>query len=356
VPDAGGFAIRPEIREKVTFELHNLITQTFPRPLPAAALPRSRVSWDWILCRNVFIYFERPTIDEVSARLAATLDDDGCLMLSATETLSPQATGLRLVRAGRSFLYRWRSDISDLGDGADAEIVPAAADVAEWPASIDRLRELLPADDAPAPRMAVCEGQPVVGPPLDETGPFRDYLVEPDSSTPEPELLQRLARAHVASGRHAAAETVLDQLLELEPDNVVAHIELGSLLLRTHRFEEAAASYDRAHQLAPLLPEIHYLQGLVYRKLGDMQRSLQGFRRALFLEPGFWCAAYMLAGVYDRLGMRQRRQSMLRLTLDWIDQRHIAQLFTSRVGGLPNVDLDPDEVGAACRRELVPGP
>ena len=63
----------------VRFEAHNLLDQA---PEPGR--------FDLILCRNVLLYFDRPTRQRAFERLAAALAPDGRVMLGAGETTAGQ--------------------------------------------------------------------------------------------------------------------------------------------------------------------------------------------------------------------------------------------------------------------------
>jgi chemotaxis protein methyltransferase CheR len=77
-----GWRASAELRGKVRFELHSV--------LDAPPEPRR---FDLILCRNVMLYFDRPTRERAFARLAAALAPGGLLMLGSGETTAGQ-TGL----------------------------------------------------------------------------------------------------------------------------------------------------------------------------------------------------------------------------------------------------------------------
>jgi chemotaxis protein methyltransferase CheR len=77
-----GWRARTELRGKVRFELHSVLD---PPPEPRR--------FDLILCRNVLLYFDRPTRERAFARLAAALAPGGLLMLGSGETTAGQ-TGL----------------------------------------------------------------------------------------------------------------------------------------------------------------------------------------------------------------------------------------------------------------------
>jgi chemotaxis protein methyltransferase CheR len=91
------FVLSPEIKEMVTFELHNLNN-------PTAA--RRWGTWDVIFCRNVMIYFD----DDMKARVAQMFHDqlapDGYLMIGHSETLRNAGVPLERVDEPQAFAYR----------------------------------------------------------------------------------------------------------------------------------------------------------------------------------------------------------------------------------------------------------
>jgi chemotaxis protein methyltransferase CheR len=83
----GLMRVRPALRSLVTFRRINLLEA--PWPLGA--------SFDVIFCRNVLIYFDRPTQQRVVERLATCLKDDGVLVLGHSEGILGMTNGLRHV-------------------------------------------------------------------------------------------------------------------------------------------------------------------------------------------------------------------------------------------------------------------
>lgn len=79
------FVIRPEVRNLVTFGELNLI-----KPWPM------RGQFDVIFCRNVAIYFDKPTQEKLWARFAKVLREGGHLMIGHSERVTgPGAETLR---------------------------------------------------------------------------------------------------------------------------------------------------------------------------------------------------------------------------------------------------------------------
>lgn len=73
--ESSHYVIAPKIRGRVTFQVRNLLE------------PFDRLGvFDVVLCRNVLIYFDRPTKADVLNRLAGVLAPDGYLVLGGPET------------------------------------------------------------------------------------------------------------------------------------------------------------------------------------------------------------------------------------------------------------------------------
>jgi chemotaxis protein methyltransferase CheR len=87
-----GWRASHALRRMVRFETRSLLE---PAPHPGA--------FDLILCRNVLLYFDRPTRERAFARLAEALAPDGRLMLGAGETTVGQTRALVPDRPGSGF-------------------------------------------------------------------------------------------------------------------------------------------------------------------------------------------------------------------------------------------------------------
>ena len=70
--------IRPELRELVRFARFNLMDAQFP----------FRNGFDVIFCRNVMIYFDRPTQQQLVAKFAGVLNVGGYLLIGHSESLN----------------------------------------------------------------------------------------------------------------------------------------------------------------------------------------------------------------------------------------------------------------------------
>ena len=93
--------LRPEIRQMVTFERHNLATAWPPGP-PV----------DLLMMRNVLIYFDVDTKRAVLRRVRAALRPGGYLLLGGSETTLTLDDKFERVPRGRTAWYRTPSATS----------------------------------------------------------------------------------------------------------------------------------------------------------------------------------------------------------------------------------------------------
>lgn len=89
--------VAPEVRRLVRFERRDLLAEA--PPFPSAHL---------ILCRNVVIYFDRPTQERLFERFADTLLPNAFLVLGKVETLLGVARGRFAPVEGRERIFRRR--------------------------------------------------------------------------------------------------------------------------------------------------------------------------------------------------------------------------------------------------------
>jgi chemotaxis protein methyltransferase CheR len=75
--NAGRARVKPELRDLVAFRSFNLLSGSFPKE-----------PYDVIFCRNVMIYFDRPTQRQVLQRLHACLKPDGLLIVGHSENFT----------------------------------------------------------------------------------------------------------------------------------------------------------------------------------------------------------------------------------------------------------------------------
>jgi len=99
VRDGAGWQIAPAVGRSVTFRQLNLV-----RPFP----PVGR--FDVVFLRNVLIYFDVATKQDILRRVRQVMAPDGYLFLGAAEMTTGVDTAWERVPAGRSSVYRIREE------------------------------------------------------------------------------------------------------------------------------------------------------------------------------------------------------------------------------------------------------
>jgi chemotaxis protein methyltransferase CheR len=85
---SGNFRVRADIRDNVKFSQLNLLEGSFPFAEPVQV----------IFCRNVMIYFDKPTQAELVRRLATALVPGGYLLVGHSESLSGVDHALEMIQ------------------------------------------------------------------------------------------------------------------------------------------------------------------------------------------------------------------------------------------------------------------
>ncbi|MFB1479044.1 CheR family methyltransferase [Corallococcus sp. RDP092CA] len=97
-PVEDGYEASPILREYIRFDGQNLAAPVFEKVAPA--------SLDLILCRNVIIYFDLPTIRGLMDRFLAALRPGGLLFLGYSESLFKVYDRFEMIEVDGAFVYR----------------------------------------------------------------------------------------------------------------------------------------------------------------------------------------------------------------------------------------------------------
>jgi len=255
-------AVAEPVRRLVDLQLHNLVTD--PVPFGPGEV-------DLVICRNVTIYFDRPTTRTLVGSFHGVLAEGGYLLLGHSETLWQVSDDFALVPVGDAFVYR-RSH--DARRGAPRRRRPSA----RTPVPAVRERS---AEPAAAARPAV-----------------RPAAVRPVA---EPSGLDLLARAR-------------------------QRIDAGD-------YPGAAAAAAAAVQVDQLLSPAYVVLGRARTSLGQDADAVGPLRKAVYLAPTAGDAHFLLAGALARLGQHAGAAAAYRAaagTLDRLDSATLDDLFGGR--------------------------
>ncbi|MFL5320948.1 MAG: CheR family methyltransferase [Myxococcaceae bacterium] len=295
LPVDGDWQVTGPLRRYVRFEGQNLAAPVFTK-VPAGSL-------DLILCRNVIIYFDLPTIRGLMDRFLSSLRPEGLLLLGYSESLFKVYDKFEMIEVEGSFIYRRPPE----GKVLTKPVLPAVSSppaIASKPASRPPARPrfstgeyaiVLPTDKAkPAP------AQPSPSPVSEKKSPgerlaaavaamhkgdFERSLsllqsLAGDEKDDLPSLLT-LANLYSLLGRDGQAREVFAQVLSREPLCVEAHVYGAAAAMQSGRVEDAKAELQKAMFLEPTLALGHYMLAQVLEKLGDRDGARRAYRNVV---------------------------------------------------------------------------
>jgi chemotaxis protein methyltransferase CheR len=321
--DGDQFHVRAHLRRLIAaIRSHNLVSTVFPRPQGGG--------WDVIFCRNVIIYFDTPTTQQVLTQFHNALAPGGYLFLGYSESLFRLFEGFELTEVAGAFLYR-RPE-------AGTRLTPPPPRPRLVPSSPPPVRHL---DVRPPPPHRPAPPAREAPPPEERRAP-----TPPAGSAPlAPQEFLDGAVALFAEGRFGAARELLERALELRGEELSLRLTLANLYGVLRQPDEARRCYLAALRLEPLSAEAHLFYGVHLLSQADAEAAALELSRALFLDPDLTLAHYYLG----RCREAQRDPDRARLAY-----RNALEAFKRRPSGKRQAFLgyypDIPEDGAAFAR------
>jgi chemotaxis protein methyltransferase WspC len=223
--------------------------------------------FDVIFCRNLLIYFDKPTTKAAIARLSALLADDGLLFAGYAEVPSfcqhgftplqyPQAFGLRKDPDAEAWPTRRRATLTPATLTAlpaiDTGMLPVGA-----PARAPIRARAAPATVPGAPAMPPAPGtrsgaaaRPAPAAHAKAAAGARTSAAAPASGATPVQLLEQ-ARRLADLGQAREAEHACRQCLAQTPDSAEAYFILGLLSEHAGKPDQAAEEWRRCLYLQP---------------------------------------------------------------------------------------------------------
>ena len=263
------FALSDRIRDRVRFCCINLMEKDYSARLGF------RESFHIVFCRNVLMYFDEQNRRDVITRLIALTAQNGWLITAPAETGFVHSPALTPVRFANTMLHRKYASVKDIQrqENNFARTFQSTA----------------PEPGAPSSRPAAPEPKPAMS-----LHPSRsDEKLDIASYQEAIDLYEQ--------GDYNSAVSKLERLVEkitADSPTFLMAPEVMSLLARSNanlgRISEARRWCERAIASEKLNPEIHYLQATILQSAGDIPAAIQSLKQALFLDPDFIMAHFML--------------------------------------------------------------
>jgi tetratricopeptide (TPR) repeat protein len=100
-----------------------------------------------------------------------------------------------------------------------------------------------------------------------------------------------LGGAYIMQKKFQIAIPILEKALEQEPDNEMIWTNLGAaylgnpILADDEQQRKAIAAFERAIEINPIAPSVHYNLALIHRDRGEIEQAKQRFRQAIGANP-----------------------------------------------------------------------
>lgn len=117
-----------------------------------------------------------------------------------------------------------------------------------------------------------------------------------------PEIHSYLAVLYLKMGRVIQGIQALQTEVEFYPDNAMARLDLGDLLLQLAQPRLALRHLLAAEQASPETPDLHYSLAKAYRALDQPAKALASARKCVDLSPDAVAPRYLLAQLHRRNG------------------------------------------------------
>jgi chemotaxis protein methyltransferase CheR len=272
--DGERFVVRSSLRRLIAaIRPHNLVSGIFPRAAESGG-------WDIIFCRNVIIYFDTVTTQQVLTQFHSALAPGGYLFLGYSESLFRLFEGFELTEIAGAFLYR-RPDASVRTGPVPPPKPTDRPHLVPMPAASPQVRHLRLTPPAPAHTPVAL--------------PASAYKPEPAAEPPlAPQEYLDAAVALFADGRFGAARELLERMLEQGGESLPVRLTLANLYGVLRQTDQAHRCYLAALAIEPLSAEAHLFFGIHLLSSGQADEAAQELSRALFIDPDLALAHYYL--------------------------------------------------------------
>ncbi len=122
--------------------------------------------------------------------------------------------------------------------------------------------------------------------------------IDPD----QPDALHMLGCIKHLKGLHDESIVLIKKAISLNPEAAVYYNNLGNILFAQKRHDAAADAFTKTLELAPDYAEGHYNLGLTSMERGDNEQAVSGFKKAIQLKPDLVDAYTNLGNVFIKTG------------------------------------------------------
>jgi tetratricopeptide (TPR) repeat protein len=142
------------------------------------------------------------------------------------------------------------------------------------------------------------------------------------------------ARGFLIKGRTDDALGLYGDVLQVDPDNVLAYADRGTAYAMLKKFDLALSDLQRAFALGYAEASAYCTMGTVYFELKQFQKALECFAKALELDAGYPFTYYNRSNVLHALGDNAAAIADLEKCLTLNPETGMKQLILRRMDAL----------------------
>ncbi|MBF0568130.1 MAG: tetratricopeptide repeat protein [Nitrospirae bacterium] len=283
----GMYELQEHVRRMVVFRQGNLIRDSYP---DAAA---GICDIDFIICRNVFIYFQPENIALALGKLSQTLNKGGYLITGHAELQSIKLSGLVPVTYPQSIIYRRSSDTTDEPQPQQMNFKPAKQ------ISIINVQRNVKIN-----RPLSAQQKTTVDAKTATASAAKDK--PKDVRVLSGEGLYSEAQALYKEGKYPLAIEKATKFLMGNPGHYDAHVLLSRAYANTGDLKRAADACTSAMEIDSLRPEPYYMLAHIAEEQGKTEQAMEMFKRVIYLDARCVPAYVELSAIYEHGGDPKR--------------------------------------------------
>ncbi len=313
-PRGGYYAIKPCIKNMVSFSYHNLAKDPFP------SLVNNTTAIDMIFCRNVIMYFHPQLTKRIINRFYRSLLNGGLLIVSGSEGYLVQKSGFVTVTLPDTIFFR-----KDLSKPGEPEKYPE-----ESPEPVYR--------DAPSNDSGIF---PEVTPSFPDhplsVSPFTaagNEQENPETTGTTETNLNPVREAAVLydQGNYTEVEDILTKYLSDDKQNHEAISLLAKACSNQGKFGKAIELCRKEIATDKCNPASHYLLALIYQEQGNIEKAISSLYNSVYLDLNHVLSHYTLGIIFYRQGKFNKAKNYLNNALTILDMFYEEEILPESDG------------------------
>lgn len=315
--------IDDRIRQMVKLQQGNLLTDNFPD------YNTEFHDMDLILCRNVFVYFERQAITTVVKKFYDTLVPGGYLMTAHTELYGQNMGEFQVKVLPESVIYQKRqSKQLESGDAGKPEVEK----IDLYKRYHSHHRQIFQSETAkPQEKPAVLKELPHQiqssnfahhhpNPPLAK--PTETVIINVSNSVKQNSSNNLIKEAEILFQEEAYMPAInkAEQVIACQPQHFAAHYLMAQAYANLGQHSKAVYYCQQAIAIDSLAVQPYHLLAHIAEEKQDLEKAKIFLRTIIYLAPSSVSAYLELAAIYEKEGNTNRAKKMLATALELLKQ------------------------------------